>query len=85
MEHTSYTNFRQHLKSYMDKVMDNRMPLLVTRAHGQDVVVLSKADYDSMLETFYLLRNPRNADRIFESLSELKGGAGFEKSLPKTS
>lgn len=83
MEHTTYTNFRQHLKSYMDRVMSNRMPLLVTRTHGQDVVVLSKADYDSIHETFYLLRNPRNADRIFESLSELKEGKGFDKELPK--
>ncbi|PIB37453.1 hypothetical protein BFP72_07355 [Reichenbachiella sp. 5M10] len=83
MEHTTYTKFRQNLKSYMDRVMGNRMPLLVTRAHGQDVVVLSKADYDSIHETFYLLKNPRNAQRIFESLVELEDGGGFEKRIEK--
>lgn len=80
MELTTYTNFRQNLKSYLDKVLANRMPLLVTRSHSQDVVVLSKRDYDNIHETFYLLKNPKNADRIFESLNELKEGGGFEKS-----
>ncbi|MGL1887669.1 MAG: type II toxin-antitoxin system prevent-host-death family antitoxin [Reichenbachiella sp.] len=79
MELTTYTNFRQNLKSFLDKVLTNRMPLLVTRTHGQDVVVLSKKDYDSIHETFYLLRNPRNAQRIFESLNELQEGHGYEK------
>ncbi|UXP31493.1 type II toxin-antitoxin system prevent-host-death family antitoxin [Reichenbachiella agarivorans] len=83
MDHTTYTNFRQNLKSFMDRVMNDRIPLLVTRAHGQDVVVLSKADFDSIHETFYLLKNPRNAQRIFESLSELRDGGGFEKSIQK--
>ena len=79
MELTTYTNFRQNLKSYLDKVLSNRMPLLVTRTHSQDVVVLSKTDYDHIHNTFYLLKNPKNAERIFESLSELKEGGGFEK------
>lgn len=70
MEITTYTAFRQHLKSYLDKVLSNRSPLFVTRASGEDVVVLSKSDYESMQETFYLLKSPANAKRLLEGLKE---------------
>lgn len=83
MELTTYTNFRQHLKSYLDSVHDTHEPLIVTRAHGEDVVVLSKTDYKSIMETFYLLRSPVNAKRIFESLSDLEVGKGYEKTVNK--
>ncbi len=79
MELTTYTNFRQNLKSYLDTVYQTHEPLIVTRTHGEDVVVLSKKDYTSIMETFYLLRSPGNAKRIFESLSDLDVGKGYEK------
>ena len=41
METTTYTSFRKQLKSYLDKVKINHAPLFVTRANGDDVVVLS--------------------------------------------
>ena len=77
MEITNYTSFRQSLKSYLDKVFSNHTPLFVTRAKGEDVVVLSKADYDSMLETFYLLKSPKNAVRLAKGLED------YEKVLAK--
>ncbi len=70
MEITNYTSFRHSLKSYLDKVFLNHTPLFVTRAKGEDVVVLSKADYDSMQETFYLLKSPKNAVRLLKALED---------------
>lgn len=78
---TSYTNFRQDLKAYFDKVNTQHTPLLVTRAKGEDIVVLSKADYDSMEETFYLLKSPKNASRLLSSIEKLEQGKGTEKQL----
>ena len=74
MEITNYTSFRQSLKSYLDRVFSNHSPLFVTRAKGEDVVVMSKADYDSMQETFYLLKSPKNAMRLEEGLSDYEKG-----------
>ena len=51
MQIATYTAFRQQLKSYLDKVRTNHTPLFVTSANGEDVVVLSKSDYESMEET----------------------------------
>ncbi|CAM4404130.1 antitoxin YefM [Pedobacter westerhofensis] len=81
MEITTYTAFRQHLKSFLDKVLLSRSPLFVTRTNGEDVVVMSKAEYDSMQETFYLLKSPKNAARLLEALSDYEKGKGIEKKL----
>jgi antitoxin YefM len=81
MEITTYTNFRQHLKSFLDKVFNSRSPLYVTRANGEDVVVMSKADYESMQETFHLLKSPQNAKRLLEGIEEYERGGGKERDL----
>ncbi|GAB2627661.1 type II toxin-antitoxin system Phd/YefM family antitoxin [Belliella aquatica] len=81
MEITSYSNFRQNLKSFLDKVFINKEPLFITRANGEDVVVLSKSDYESMQETFYLLKSPKNAERLMKGLEEYENNKGQERSL----
>lgn len=72
MEITAYTNFRQNLKKFLDRVYSDHSPLFVTRTNGKDVAVLSKSDYDSMQETFYLMKSPKNAERILLGLKEYK-------------
>jgi antitoxin YefM len=81
MEITTYSNFRQHLKSFLDKVFTNREPIFVTRSNGENVVVMSKSDYDSMLETFHLLKSPKNAERLLKGIEEYEKGLGEEKNL----
>ncbi|HWZ03195.1 MAG TPA: type II toxin-antitoxin system prevent-host-death family antitoxin [Mucilaginibacter sp.] len=81
MQVTTYTNFRQKLKSYLDKVRNNHTPLYVTSANGEDVVVLSKSDYESMEETFYLLKSPANASRLLQGIEAYEKGLGKERSL----
>lgn len=81
MDITTYTNFRQNLKSFLDKVFTNHSPLFVTRTNGEDVVVLSKADYDSMQETLHLLKSPKNAERLLKGIHEYEKGLGQERKL----
>ncbi|HMI01685.1 MAG TPA: type II toxin-antitoxin system prevent-host-death family antitoxin [Pedobacter sp.] len=81
MEITTYSNFRQHLKSFLDKVFLNQGPLYISRSNGEDVVVLSKSDYESLMETFHLLKSPKNASRLMEGIEEYKKGKGQERSL----
>jgi len=81
MKITTYTAFRQNLKAFLDNVLLEHSPLFVTRANGDDVVVLSKADYESMQETFYLLRSPNNASRLLEGIKDYESNKGQEKNL----
>ena len=74
MEITTYSNFRQHLKSFLDKVMESNTPLYVKRKKGEDVVVLSKSDYESMEETLYLLSSEKNRTHLLESIKQAEKG-----------
>ena len=74
MEITTYSNFRQHLKSFLDKVMESNTPLYVKRTKGEDVVVLSKSDYESMEETLYILSSEKNRTHLLESIKQAEKG-----------
>ncbi len=81
MQVTTYTAFRQQLKSYLDKVRNSHSPLFVTSANGEDVVVLSKSDYESMEETFYLLKSPANASRLLKGIEDYEKGLCKERNI----
>jgi antitoxin YefM len=81
VEITTYSNFRQNLKSFLDKVFDSKSPVFVTRSNGEDVVILSKDEYEGIQETLHLLSSPKNAQRLKESIDEYNAGGGQEKGL----
>lgn len=78
---TSYSDFRQKLKDYLDKVVKSHSPLFITRAKGESLVVLSQSDYESIIETFYLVKSPKNAQRLQSALNEFHQGKGSEHQL----
>ena len=71
---TSYTEARQNLKSLMDSVIEDRVPVIITRTTGDPVIMLSKAEYDATMETFHLLRSPRNAERLRDAIAGVEAG-----------
>ncbi|MBV4359755.1 type II toxin-antitoxin system Phd/YefM family antitoxin [Pinibacter aurantiacus] len=77
----TYSDFRQKLKGYLDEVFNNHTPLHVTRTKGENIVVLSEADYESIMETFYLLRSPKNAERLQRAIDQYEKGKGKERKL----
>ena len=79
MDITTYSNFRQNLKTFLDNVVTNHVPLFVTRSNGEDVVVLSKKDYESITETLHLLSSPKNAERLQRGIEEFEKGSGEER------
>ena len=81
MEITTYSNFRQNLKVFLDRVFDSKVPVYVTRSNGKVVVVLSQDEYEGMQETLHLLSSPKNAQRLKESINEYNKGGGQEKEL----
>ena len=81
MEITTYSNFRQNLKSFLDLVLSTKAPLFVSRSKGEDVVVISKSDYESMQETLYLLGSAKNAERLAKGIEEFNQGKGAKREL----
>ena len=73
---TTYTALRDNLATYLNRVVDDREVLLVRRRGARDVAILAADELSSLMETAYLLRSPKNAERLFESLLELEQGGG---------
>lgn len=81
MESITYTKARANLAKTMDDVCDDHEPVIITRAGEASVVMLSLEDYKSLEETSYLLRSPKNARRLIESIAELERGGGTVREL----
>lgn len=58
----------------MDQVNDDHEPVIVTRAKGRPVVMVSLEDWASMDETTYLLASPANRRELLASMAELDAG-----------
>lgn len=81
MDAISYTAARTNLAKTMDRVCNEHSPIIITRNRAQSVVMVSLEDYEALQETAYLLRAPKNARRLIESIVELERGDGQERKL----
>ena len=81
VESISYTSARSNLAKTMEKVCDDHAPVAITRKGEGAVVMMSMADYQALEETAYLLRSPKNARRLIESITELEAGRGKTREL----
>lgn len=81
MDAIPYTTLRANLAAQMDRVCEDHTPLIVTRKASASVVMISLADYEALEETSYLLRSPKSARRLLESIAELESGDGTAREL----
>ena len=78
---TNSTNLRANMKEYFDKVTDGYETLVVTRQNDENVVVISQAEYNSLMETLYLIGDKSNYDHLMRSISQLESGDYSERDL----
>ena len=81
MKAITYTAARQNLAKTMEEVCNDHAPVIVTRKKSDSVVIMSFEDYAALEETAYLLRSPKNARRLIESVVQLEDGKGTEREL----
>lgn len=81
MDAISYTSARTNLAKTMQQVCDDHAPVIITRSTAASVVMISLEDYEALQETAYLLRAPKNARRLLESIAELEQEGGQEREL----
>ena len=56
MKIVNYTYARKNLRKVLDQVIDDCESTCITSKSGQ-VVVMSKSDYDSIIETIYVTKS----------------------------
>jgi antitoxin YefM len=81
MDVLSYSETRARLKEVMDRVVEDRSPVVITRQKAEAVVMVSLADWNAMEETLHLLSSPANAEYLRDAIRELDEGRGREREL----
>ncbi len=77
----TFSQARADLKQTMDDVCRDHEPAIITRRHGEPVVMLSLEDYNGMRETMYLLGSSKNVSRLRSSIAQLRSGEVVSKEL----
>ena len=83
MDAVSYSDLRQNLKSYMDKVYIDHDLLIITRKNNENVILLSVDEYNSLVETSYLIGNEANAEHLRKSIQQYEKGKAKKRELLK--
>jgi antitoxin YefM len=65
----AYTQFRRRLEEFFEQAEEDAV--IITRADGHDRVLISKQEYDSLMETAYLLSTTANANRMQAAMTEI--------------
>jgi len=81
MNSITYSNARTNLARTIEQVCEDHNPIIITKKSEQSVVMISLEDYESLEETAYLLKSPKNALRLLESIKELESSKGIEREL----
>jgi antitoxin YefM len=77
------TEARQRLFPLIEQVNDDRVPVRIASRRG-NAVLISEADYDSLVETAYLFRSPANARRLLAADAALRAGLGVKTELDRS-
>ncbi len=77
----NYSTVRENFKEYCDRANNDVETIFVTRKSGGNVVILSEAEYNNMIENLYIRSNKANYDRLTKSIERLNQGKGIEKEL----
>ena len=72
---------RSQLFPLIERVNADSTPIFITSKKGNAVLV-SESEWESMIETMYLLRTSANRERLARSMEEARTGALIEYKLP---
>ena len=77
----NYSTIRQNFKEYCDRAVNDFETIIVTRNHGENVVLMSEGEYNNILENLYLRSNPAYYNELLESINSLKNNKGKAREL----
>ncbi len=73
---TTYTNARRNLAALLDQVVETREPVLIRRRGKEPVALVPASALGSWVGTEYLLRSPKNAERLRQAAARADAGEG---------
>jgi antitoxin YefM len=77
----TFSETRANLKSVMDRVVDDHVPVIIARRNTRSVVMVSLEDWNEMEATMHLLSTRANAEQLMASIAEADAGLLEEHEL----
>lgn len=77
----SYSEARANLASLMDQVTDDCEVVVIKRRGRSSVAMIDADELSSLLETEYLFRSPKNAERLISAIKQIDEGRGQVTSI----
>lgn len=71
---TTAHNLVQNFDEACDSVIQNCEPIIVTRNNDNNVVLISQAEYDNLIENLYIRKSRANYARLLHSIEEAEAG-----------
>ena len=84
MRAVNYTELRNNMKQCMDQVTDDYETLIITRKQNRNVVMISEAAYNNMMENMHLMGSEANYQWLMESKEQLESGKYSAHELKET-
>ena len=81
MDVVTYSDARANLKDVMDRVVEDKTEIVVTRQKAEAVVIVSLSEWNSISETLHLLSSPKHAERLRKAIRALDAGKAVEHDL----
>ena len=77
MDSISVNKFRDNLKSFVEQVVNQHIPIKVTRRAGDDFIVVGADDWEREQETLYVLQNSDLIKQISASIATHTKDLGY--------
>ncbi|WLP93317.1 type II toxin-antitoxin system Phd/YefM family antitoxin [Psychrobacter sp. M13] len=80
MKTISFTKANNDLQAVLDTIGASDDVITVKRSNADDTVIMSLQNYNSLMETLYLLKSPTNAAHLAKSIAQYENGEMDSKS-----
>ena len=81
MKTMTSTESRARYAEVLDQVVNDREEIVITRQGHESVVIIALDEYESLMETVYLMQAPANARHLRDSIARHRAGEGVVHDL----
>jgi antitoxin YefM len=71
---TNFTDARNGLKRYCDLAADDFETVIITRKGNKNVILISEAEYNNLLENQYIQANKQLCEKLNKAIQEIQSG-----------
>lgn len=81
MKITTATEARANFKTVLDRTIDDADITIIHRRDGENAILMSESQYNSLIETLHLLSTPANARALERAIAQDKANQGVKREL----